>query len=130
MPNYVGRDMADGVYARRPWTDYLASQRYQDAPEEFPANSASTGPNALHPEDLVYTRMANAVAEDAPPRETRLFRARFGYEMGALSIEDVLNVDSIYGMPYRPGMDNNSGGPAETNASSTPSNYVSTLGNT
>lgn len=128
MPNYIGREMADNVYARRPWNDYLTGDKYGDTPG-FAEDDSSLGPNARKKERGATDRLAKDIQEQAPTPQRMLFRPRFGYGREALGIEDVLNVDDIYKAPRVP-LDGNPGGPAETNSSSTPTNYSATLGNT
>jgi hypothetical protein len=87
----------------------------------------AVGPDRSNVERITGERLQNALLAQAVPPTVRLFRPRFGYRVGAYGIDDVLNVDQLFQPPNTGAW--YSGGPPETNSSSTYSNYDATFGN-
>jgi hypothetical protein len=107
---------ADTVYNRRPW----------GMPAPTVENQA-LGPDRTNVERITGERLQQALLAQAVPPTVLLFRPRYGYRDHAIGIAEILNVDSVFPPPNVGTW--HSGGPAETNSSSTYTNYSATFGN-
>ena len=114
---------ADSTYNRRAWNQWLKGNRYGETPGFAPIDQ-SIGPFALNDDRVTAERMVAALANMPEPTQRPLFRPRFGYNMRAISITDVAQVDTVFRTPA----DANPGGPASIDGSSRNS-YANTLGN-
>jgi len=117
---------ADGQYNRRAWNRFLKGNKYGETPG-FAEDGMPNGgafPQAM--EVVTTDNLALALSTQSPTPERPLFRPRFGYNMRAMGVQDVINVDGIYN-PHTPNEDPNPGGPGEINSSSSPA-FFNTIG--
>lgn len=115
-------DQADSVYGRRAWNRWLDSvdkSKYRDTPGFAVDGDPANGANPMAGEVVVTDRLLDAVEAQAPTPQRMLFRPRFGYNMRALGIEDVVEVNDRYRTPN----DANAGGYPAIESSSSPEHY-------
>lgn len=122
-------ERADVVYARRAWNDFVSRSggAYSNTPGFAPDGSQGDGPFPMNDDRVNQDRLLAALYGQ-PPQQTRpLFRPRYGYDMSAIGIEDVLGMEMPDRELYPVPMAGNPGGPASIDGG-TRDSYTNTLG--